>query len=214
MNPQIRPAPPEVIGDILALSRLTLEEHLVRQPFAFAPDMHESSFEPGLLQSFHDEAGTDLTKSREILAAFDGDSFLGYVWFRGSNERGAWAEIIIFDIAVMPEWRGQGIGRALAKAVVDLARAKDTTNLTAHVWAGNTASARMFAGLGFTSQKETVRFGPLRQLPPLRQSAPSLTEETPAERSGPPQAGIPVIGGLVTLFQAIVVLAAVLAVLL
>ncbi len=203
MTPQIRPAPPEVAGEILALSRLTLEEHRARQPFAFAFDMHESSFQPGILHSFQDEDGNDLTESREILAAFDGDTFLGYVWFRASMHRGAWAEITIHDIAVMPDWRGRGIGRALAQSVVDLAVAKDTTNLTAHVWAGNTASARMFAGLGFTSEKETFRFGPLRQLPPLQ------AEESTEQMPDGPQTRIPVKEWLVTLFQALVVLAAV-----
>lgn len=163
--------------------------------------MHKSSFEPGILQSFQDGDGTDLPESREIHAAFGGDAFLGYVWFRASMTRGAWAEIVIHDIAVLPEWRGQGIGRALAQSVVDLAVAKDTTNLTAHVWAGNTASARMFAGLGFTSEQETFRFGPPRQLPPLQK------EESTGQRSDHPQAGIPVMQGLVTLFQALVVLA-------
>ncbi|WP_112309686.1 GNAT family N-acetyltransferase [Pseudogemmobacter bohemicus] len=129
--------------------------------------MYETSFVPGILRSFLGEEGNDLAESREILAAFDEDRFPGYIWFRASSHRGARAEIVICDIAVMPEFRGQGIGRVLVQSVVDLAGAKDTTNLTADVWAGNIALARLFAGLGFEVQSETFRLGPDWPLPPL-----------------------------------------------
>ena len=173
MTPQIRLVPYDLVGEILALNRQTLEEHRARQPWAFASDMYESHMAPAILRSFQDENGNAQATSREICAAFDGGRFMGYVWFRGASHRGEWAEIAILDIAVLPEVRGQGTGRALVQNVIEMAKVMDSTNLIAHVWAGNEASARLFSSLGFSPQSQVFRFGPERQLPPLRTQEPA-----------------------------------------
>ena len=125
MTPQIRLAPYDLVGEILALNRQTLEEHRARQPWAFASDMYESHMAPAILRSFQDENGNVQATSREICAAFDGGRFMGYVWFRGASHRGEWAEIAILDIAVLPEVRGQGTGRALVQNVIEMAKVMD-----------------------------------------------------------------------------------------
>lgn len=55
----------------------------------------------------------------------------------------------IHDLAVLPAWRGQGVGRALLQAVEDEARARGACKLTLEVLSGNTRAAQVYVKQGF-----------------------------------------------------------------
>jgi Acetyltransferase (GNAT) family len=57
------------------------------------------------------------------------------------------AEVRVMDIAVLPEWRGQGLGTTLLHAVLDAGR-EGNARVSLHVEPGNPAQ-RLYARLGF-----------------------------------------------------------------
>lgn len=60
-------------------------------------------------------------------------------------------------IAVLPAWRGLGLGRKLMDAMVSFAREKEASAITLEVRAGNTAARNLYESYGFTA--EAVRKG-------------------------------------------------------
>lgn len=69
--------------------------------------------------------------------------FLGYSTFR------ARPLLNVHDIAVLPDWRGQGIGRALLRAIAAEARALGCCKLTLEVREDNPAARALYATEGF-----------------------------------------------------------------
>jgi ribosomal-protein-alanine N-acetyltransferase len=63
--------------------------------------------------------------------------------------RVAGAEAEILTLAVAPEARGQGLGRALLKAAASHAAADGAENIFLEVGADNPAALALYAGLGF-----------------------------------------------------------------
>lgn len=55
----------------------------------------------------------------------------------------------IHDIAVLPHWRGQGVGQALLTAAEDLARARGCCKLTLEVLTGNQPALASYLKFGF-----------------------------------------------------------------
>ncbi|MFM6997582.1 MAG: N-acetyltransferase family protein [Limnohabitans sp.] len=55
----------------------------------------------------------------------------------------------IHDLAVLPEWRGRGIGQALLQAAQDHARARGCCKLTLEVLTGNQRALRSYEAFGF-----------------------------------------------------------------
>lgn len=55
----------------------------------------------------------------------------------------------LHDIAVLPEYRGQGVGQALLKAAEDFARERHCCKLTLEVLSGNRAAMRSYELFGF-----------------------------------------------------------------
>ncbi|MFI5397484.1 MAG: ribosomal protein S18-alanine N-acetyltransferase [Candidatus Binatia bacterium] len=85
--------------------------------------------------------------SRSILARADDEphELLGYVcrWLVGD-------EIQILNIAVHPERRQHGIGRALVALVLQEAETQRTRTVTLEVRRGNTAALALYQSFGFT----------------------------------------------------------------
>jgi ribosomal protein S18 acetylase RimI-like enzyme len=71
--------------------------------------------------------------------------FLGYSTFRGRPL------LNIHDIAVLPQWRGRGIARAILGAVADLARAEGCCKITLEVRDDNPAAEALYRSEGFGS---------------------------------------------------------------
>jgi len=78
-------------------------------------------------------------------------------------------EVRIVDVALLPEWRGQGIGGALLQAVLDRAGIEDLT-ATIHVEHVNPAQ-RLYQRLGFQFVEERGPYWLMAWQPPRRQPA-------------------------------------------
>jgi len=100
------------------------------------------------------------------------DAFTGFVWVEGGNIVGnvtlsrvkpnseRWH---ISNVAVLPAYRGRGIGRQLVEAAVDLARERGGAWALLQVRDDNEPALRIYDGLGFTrlySTTEMERNGP------------------------------------------------------
>jgi ribosomal protein S18 acetylase RimI-like enzyme len=57
--------------------------------------------------------------------------------------------INIHDLAIVPEWRGRGIGRALLAAVERTARSRDCCKLTLEVQDSNSRARGLYEDVGF-----------------------------------------------------------------
>lgn len=71
------------------------------------------------------------------------------VCFTGFSTFRARTLINIHDLAVLPAWRGQGIGRRLLAAVEAIARARGCCKVTLEVRADNAAARRLYDRLGY-----------------------------------------------------------------
>lgn len=55
----------------------------------------------------------------------------------------------VHDVAVLPEYRGQGVGQALFKEIERVARQRSCCKLTLEVLSGNEGAIRLYDRLGF-----------------------------------------------------------------
>lgn len=78
------------------------------------------------------------------LAATEGGRVVGY-----GGMRSAAGEYYIDNIAVSPEHRRQGIGRALVAALIERARQEHGSFITLEARASNLGAAALYRGLGF-----------------------------------------------------------------
>lgn len=82
--------------------------------------------------------------------AFEGDEPVGVaVCFLGFSTFAAKPLLNIHDLAVLPNYRGRGIGRQLLAAVEDDARARGCCKLTLEVFESNERARRTYAAAGF-----------------------------------------------------------------
>ncbi len=68
----------------------------------------------------------------------------------GGDEGGDPVVWYVSNMAVAPEWRGRGVGRALLRALAVAARAQGIPALFLHVEPGNAAARALYASLGFS----------------------------------------------------------------
>jgi GNAT superfamily N-acetyltransferase len=86
-----------------------------------------------------------------ILLAFDGAKPIGIATcFRGFSTFAAWPLLNLHDLAVIPEYRGCGVGRKLLAAVEEKARALGCTKVTLEVLEANPAR-KLYESMGFAS---------------------------------------------------------------
>lgn len=64
--------------------------------------------------------------------------------------RASGEDVQIWGTFVLPEWRGQGIARQLARHTMDFARAHGYEKLVIFVRAGNRRARAFYQSLGFT----------------------------------------------------------------
>jgi ribosomal-protein-alanine N-acetyltransferase len=110
-------------------------------------------FEPGkddaaLLAALHKTSFPDPWDAAAIEKLLAG----GFVFFTGDGfvlARVAGGEAEILTLAVTPEARGQGLGRALLAAAAGHAMEKGAENIFLEVGADNPAALALYAGLGF-----------------------------------------------------------------
>ena len=78
------------------------------------------------------------------LVAEDGGKVVGYV---GSQSVAPEADVM--NLAVAPEWRSRGIGRALMTALIAQLHSRGITALFLEVRVGNTPAQNLYRSLGF-----------------------------------------------------------------
>ncbi|WP_395329659.1 GNAT family N-acetyltransferase [Novosphingobium sp. BL-8H] len=84
------------------------------------------------------------------LLAFDGDEALGLAnCITGFSTFAARPLVNIHDMAVLPEARGRGVGRALMLAVEAEARTRGACKITLEVLSGNATAKGLYAALGY-----------------------------------------------------------------
>ncbi|HEX7070422.1 MAG TPA: GNAT family N-acetyltransferase, partial [Rhodothermales bacterium] len=85
-----------------------------------------------------------------VFLAYDGDEAVGVaVCFMGYSTFAAKPLINIHDLAVLPEYRGRGIGRSLLNAVEEYARAEGCCKVTLEVFESNHRARKTYAAAGF-----------------------------------------------------------------
>jgi ribosomal protein S18 acetylase RimI-like enzyme len=84
------------------------------------------------------------------LLAFANDTPVGLaVCFRGLSTFRALPLLNIHDLAVLPPYRGKGIGRALLQAAEELARLQGCCRLTLEVLESNAGARALYRRFGF-----------------------------------------------------------------
>jgi GNAT superfamily N-acetyltransferase len=84
-----------------------------------------------------------------LLAFHDGRAVGIAVCFFGFSTFQARPLLNVHDLAILPEWRGHGIGRALLAAVEERARARGCGKLTLEVQDENRRARRLYDAFGF-----------------------------------------------------------------
>ncbi|HLM27946.1 MAG TPA: GNAT family N-acetyltransferase [Thermoleophilaceae bacterium] len=92
--------------------------------------------------------GRDLVRHPVLVADEDG-SVAGWAALSPWSERGAYARTAEVSVYVSETSQGEGVGRALMRALIERAREAGLGVLVARIAEGNPASAALFASLGF-----------------------------------------------------------------
>ncbi len=100
----------------------------------------------------------------------EGSRVVGNVSVRRAAAPGGW---LVGNVAVHPDWRRQGIGRALMEAAVDMSREESAAWVGLEVRDDSLPAARLYAGMGFETVGSMVELSrPAGAAWPQRGSAP------------------------------------------
>jgi ribosomal-protein-alanine N-acetyltransferase len=126
----------------------------------FTPD------DAGRLAAFEREFFPQPWNEEQLRACLGRKQFLGF----GVEGRGRLAayltaalvagELEIFNIAVRPEYRRQGLARRLLRRLLQLARETGMTDAYLEVRASNVAARALYAGFGFTCAGRRAAYYP------------------------------------------------------
>jgi ribosomal protein S18 acetylase RimI-like enzyme len=98
-----------------------------------------------------------------------GDPVVGYLWLR-VRTLSTEVEAFVFDVEVLEEARGRGLGRATMQAAEQAARELDASVVRLNVFGHNTAALRLYESLGYVVTSLTMT---------------RLLDEDPVPRTGP-----------------------------
>jgi ribosomal protein S18 acetylase RimI-like enzyme len=88
------------------------------------------------------------TPGQHIWTVHDGDAEVGHLWLRVQLEPDGW-EAYVLDIALHPDVRGRGLGRATMLAAEAQARGFGARAVLLNVFGYNRPALRLYAGLGY-----------------------------------------------------------------
>jgi phosphinothricin acetyltransferase len=98
-----------------------------------------------------------------IGAENDAGEFMGFASYGQFRERPAYKYSVEHSVYVDARFRGQGVGRALLEATIEVAQKQDYHVLVGGIDASNAVSIRLHESLGFTScgviQQAGFKFG-------------------------------------------------------
>lgn len=110
-------------------------------------------------RKYTDEELKELLRTGDvsILVAEADGLVAGYAFcFLEKHKKGAFQEIstlYLDDLCVDENCRGRGVGEALYKAVLNMAKAAGCYNVTLNVWASNDSARRFYEKMGLQVQK-------------------------------------------------------------
>jgi ribosomal protein S18 acetylase RimI-like enzyme len=139
------------------------------QALAESPDAFGSTFESEASRS-DDEWKSRLTRAADglddlPLFAISAGHPVGLAWGKVSSEEPSLVHL--YQMWVSPEFRGQGVGRALLVAVISWAREKSSSAIELGVTVTNTSAYNLYSGAGFKAHGEPE---------PLRVGSPLLAQ--------------------------------------
>ena len=145
------------LAEIKAISKRTYRDHSIRNPDAFAKEYATLPLEPMLIKSFSKNG-----KSDSIIVALDGETVVGHIIFiiydlPSEAEQNIEKIASIGDISILPDYRGQGIGKKALQFLIPILNNRGVTRVDAQIWAGNTRSERLFESAGFIDAYREVR---------------------------------------------------------
>jgi ribosomal protein S18 acetylase RimI-like enzyme len=109
------------------------------------------------------ERYADLIRNRDMTVLLAGDGPAGFAQIRYRPwvySAGPQAHSYLEELYVVPSLRGQGIGRALMEAAMDMARNEGATHMELGTSETDTAARALYESLGFTNREGTPD-GPL-----------------------------------------------------
>lgn len=90
-----------------------------------------------------------IMEAHPYLVAVEHGRIIGYAYAHRSHERAAYQWNAELSVYLAPDCRGRGLGRALAKAVLDMLELQGVRNVFSRIAIPNDASVRMHQALGF-----------------------------------------------------------------
>jgi len=186
MTIKISACTPKYLPQIKVACEKTFEDHRKRQPFAFAENAFEhtikAAFEVAFIpfdKNFAPTSQTPTDVSENLFIAHLNGEPAGYILF-DLTARPQFIDVgtlYISDICVFDAFQNQGVGRALLQFAKDLCDTQKRDNLSATVWAGNTASANLFQNCGFEVMNQDFRYGPTTQKRPNQNPKPPASTQ-------------------------------------
>jgi putative acetyltransferase len=131
----IRPLRRDDIEELLDLLEDVAEE---RCWIATEPPIPRDRWRSGFLERLEDEYSVN------VVAVDEHGRLIGQLDVRGRKNRAG-----ELGMAVVPEWRGRGVGTRLMQACVDWARERGVHKLALQVWPHNEAALRLYEKFGF-----------------------------------------------------------------
>jgi len=114
-------------------------------------DVLHFSGDPATLAALHATSFPDAWNAKSIADLLAGPGVFAFAADDGFvMVRVAAGEAEILTLAVVPEARGKGLGRALLQAAIRKARTLDAATMFLEVGADNPAARALYASLGFT----------------------------------------------------------------
>lgn len=96
------------------------------------------------------------TAGHELSSGYDGTEQVGslWLWVRESEQR---AETFVYELAVLPDKRRQGYGRAIMLAAISECRSRGLSAMSLNVFGHNTAARALYDSLGFQVASTTMK---------------------------------------------------------
>ncbi|NNE81129.1 MAG: GNAT family N-acetyltransferase [Silicimonas sp.] len=173
MTIHIRNAPASLRAKITALCEETYRAHREASPQDWPGNYFDLAIKTFIDQAFTDASGKALNESPNLFVAMNDGTFAGYYRLSDlpTDPETQYYAVEIQDIYVQPEFRGQGVARAMIEHAKGLADTHDWDSLDATVSDWNVGSRSLFESEGFTVKSRKLGLGPDRAARDIPQPA-------------------------------------------